>query len=240
MTRRVIVTGGSSGIGAATTARFRGAGARVAVLDSAAPPADTAEVVVAVDVRDAEALLAAVDRAAAELGGLDVVVACAGVSAGGTVETTPLDEWERVFAINVRGVYLTAKAAIPHLRRAGGGAVVVVASQLGLVAAPGAAAYCASKGAAVQLTRAMAADHSSEGIRVNCVCPGPTATPLLESYFARTEDPEATRRETGRSQLHDRLITPEEVAEAIFYLASPTAASTLGAALVVDAGYSIV
>ena len=236
----MLVTGGSSGIGAATTARFRDAGARIAVLDHSAPPADAADLFVLVDVRDAEALLAAVDRAAAELGGLDVVVACAGVSAGGTVETMPLDEWERVFAINVRGVYLTAKAAVPHLRRAGGGAVVVVASQLGLVAAPGAAAYCASKGAAIQLTRAMAADHSSEGIRVNCVCPGPTATPMLESYFARTEDPAATRRETERSQLHDRLITPDEVAEAIFYLASPAAASTIGAALVVDAGYSIV
>jgi NAD(P)-dependent dehydrogenase (short-subunit alcohol dehydrogenase family) len=105
----------------------------------------------------------------------------------GTVETTSLEEWERVLAVNVRGVYLTAKAAIPHLRDAGGGAIVVVASQLGLVAAANAAAYCASKGAAVMLTRAMAVDHGADGIRVNCVCPGPTTTPLLESYFAQSQ-----------------------------------------------------
>ena len=131
-----------------------------------------------------------VDEAAAALGGLDVVVAAAGVAGRGTAADTALEEWERVFAVNARGVYLTARAAVPHLREAGGGAIVVVASQLGLVAAAGAAAYCASKGAAVMLTRAMAVDHAPEGIRVNCVCPGPTVTPLLEDYFALAPDPE--------------------------------------------------
>jgi meso-butanediol dehydrogenase / (S,S)-butanediol dehydrogenase / diacetyl reductase len=155
------------------------------------------------------------------------------------VADIPFEEWERVFAVNVRGVYLTAKAAIPHLRRAEGGALVVVASQLGLVGAANAAAYCASKGAAVQLTRAMAVDHASEGVRVNCVCPGPTTTPLLETYFALSADPAREQARYAEAQVHGRLIEPEEIADAIAYLASPGASSTLGAALVVDGGYSI-
>jgi NAD(P)-dependent dehydrogenase (short-subunit alcohol dehydrogenase family) len=194
---------------------------------------------VVADVRSADAIERAVDRSAAALGGLDVAVACAGVAARGTVAETSLEEWEHVFAINVRGVYVTAKAAIPHLREAGGGAIVIVASQLGLVAAAGAAAYCASKGAVVQLTRAMAVDHAAEGIRVNCVCPGPTVTPLLEDYFALAADPDEERGRYEQAQAHGRLIEPEEIADAIAYLASPAASSTIGAALVVDGGYSI-
>ena len=191
------------------------------------------------DVTSEDDVRRALEEAAAALGGLDVAVACAGVAGRGTVDETPLEEWERIFAVNVRGVYLTAKAAIPHLRRAGGGAIVVVASQLGLVAASGAAAYCASKGAAVQLTRAMAIDHAAEGIRVNCVCPGPTATPLLEAYFALAPDADEERGRYERAQVHGRLIRAEEIADAISYLASPAATSTIGAALVVDGGYSI-
>jgi len=194
---------------------------------------------VVADVTSEDDVLRGLEEAAAALGGLDVVVACAGVAGRGTVDETPLEEWERVFAVNARGVYLTAKAAIPHLRRAGGGAIVVVASQLGLVAASGAAAYCASKGAAVQLTRAMAVDHAAEGIRVNCVCPGPTATPLLEAYFALAPDADEERVRYERAQVHGRLIQAEEIADAIGYLASPAATSTIGAALVVDGGYSI-
>ncbi len=238
---RVLVTGAASGIGAACVARFRRDGARVAALDRNAErlthvDAD-ARVVADVDVEDE--LRRAVDKAASALGGLDVAVACAGIAGRGTVADTPLADWERIFAVNVRGVYLTGKAAIPHLRRAGGGAIVNVASQLGLVAAPNAAAYCASKGAVVLLTRAMALDHAAEGIRVNCVCPGPTDTPMLEMYFGATPDPAAERELYERAQAHGRLVTPDEVADAIAYLASPAAASTIGAALVVDGGYSI-
>jgi len=194
---------------------------------------------VVADVTSEDDVRRGLEEAAAAIGGLDVAVACAGVAGRGTVDETPLEEWERIFAVNVRGVYLTAKAAIPHLRRAGGGAIVVVASQLGLVAASGAAAYCASKGAAVQLTRAMAIDHAAEGIRVNCVCPGPTATPLLEAYFALAPDADEERGRYERAQVHGRLIRAEEIADAISYLASPAATSTIGAALVVDGGYSI-
>jgi len=236
-----VVTGGASGIGAATVRRLRGEGLRVAALDVGRDRLARveAEVHVVADVSSEEDARRGIDESAAALGGLDVVVASAGVAGRGTVEETPLEEWERVFAVNVRGVYLTARAAIPHLRRAGGGAIVVVASQLGLVAAPAAAAYCASKGAAVMLTRAMAVDHGAEGIRVNCVCPGPTTTPLLEEYFELSADPALEQARYAEAQVHGRLLKPEEIADAIAYLASPGASSTIGAALVVDGGYSI-
>jgi NAD(P)-dependent dehydrogenase (short-subunit alcohol dehydrogenase family) len=238
---RALVTGGASGIGAATVARLRRGGMHVAALDrdGAALAHVDADVRVVADVTSEDDLRRGVAEAVSGLGGLDTVVACAGVAGRGTVADTPLEEWERVFAVNVRGVYLTARTAIPHLRDAGGGAVVVVASQLGLVAAADAAAYCASKGAAVQLTRAMAIDHAPEGIRVNCVCPGPTVTPLLDAYFALSDDADAERELYRQAQVHGRLVEPEEIADAIAYLVSPEAGSTIGAALVVDGGYTI-
>jgi NAD(P)-dependent dehydrogenase (short-subunit alcohol dehydrogenase family) len=155
------------------------------------------------------------------------------------VADTAPDDWDRVLAVNLRGVYLTGRAAIPHLRAAGGGAIVNIASQLGLVAAARAAAYCASKGAVISLTRAMAIDHAPDGIRVNCVCPGPTDTPLLEPYFASSADPAGERKAYEAMQLHGRLVTPEEIAGAVAYLAAPGASSTTGAALVVDGGYIV-
>jgi NAD(P)-dependent dehydrogenase (short-subunit alcohol dehydrogenase family) len=239
--RRVLVTGAASGIGAAVVTRLRGAGDRVAGVDRdrAALSAVELDARADADVSVWPELEAAVDACSNELGGLDAVVASAGIAMRGTAADTDLDDWERVFAVNARGVFLTARAAIPHLRQAGGGAIVNVASQLGLVAAANAAAYCASKGAVVQLTRAMAVDHGPEGIRVNCVCPGPTDTPLLEPYFAAAPDPSAEREAYERAQLHGRLVTPEEIAEAIAYLLSPAAGSTMGTALVVDGGYII-
>jgi NAD(P)-dependent dehydrogenase (short-subunit alcohol dehydrogenase family) len=238
---RIVVTGAASGIGAATAALLRAQGALVAGIDRdderlQAVPLESRHVA---DVADWDAVRAAVDGAAAALGGLDGAVACAGIAARGTVADTVPEAWDEVFAVNVRGVFLTGKAALPHLRAAGGGAIVNVASQLGLVAAAGAAAYCASKGAVVQLTRAMAVDHGPEGIRVSCVCPGPTDTPLLDPYFACAPDPAGERHRYEQAQLHGRLVRPDEVAAAIAYLLSPAAASTLGAALVVDGGYTI-
>ena len=238
---RVVVTGAASGIGAATATRFRADGARVAGIDRDGEGLAQVELDarLVAEVSAPDEITPAIDEAADRLGGLDVAVACAGIATRGTVADTPPEDWERIFAVNTYGVFLTARAAIPHLRAAGGGAIVNVASQLGLVAAANAAAYCASKGAVVQLTRAMAIDHGPEGIRVNCVCPGPTDTPLLAPYFAAAADPEAERLTYENAQVHGRLVTAEEIADAIAYLASPRAASTIGAALVVDGGYSI-
>ena len=239
--RRVLITGGASGIGAACVERFRADGCRVAALDRNAELLGTsgAGTTVVCDVTDADALAAAVDEAAAALGGLDVVVAAAGIAGRGSVADTEPADWDRVLGVNLRGVYLTARATIPHLRAAGGGAIVNIASQLGLVAAANAAAYCASKGAVISLTRAMAIDHGHEGIRVNCVCPGPTDTPLLDPYFGGAADPAAERRAYEAMQLHSRLVTAEEIAGAVAYLADPGSTSTMGAALVVDGGYVI-
>ncbi len=236
--RRVLITGGASGIGAACVRRFQDDGCRVAVLDRARAGGPEAFAFTC-DVSDAASLGGAVDEAAAALGGLDVVVAAAGIAARGTVADTDPADWDRVLAVNLRGVYLTGRAAIPHLRAAGGGAIVNIASQLGVVAAANAAAYCASKGAVISLTRAMAIDHGPEGIRVNCVCPGPTDTPLLEPYFGAADDPAAERRAYEAMQLHGRLVTADEVAGAVAYLAAPGSSSTMGAALVVDGGYVI-
>src|SRR5437867_11787365 len=207
---RAVVTGGASGIGAATIQRLRHDRMHVAALDIDGDRIGEvdAEAHVVADVTSEDDARRGIDEAAAALDGLDVVVACAGVAGRGTVETTSLEEWERVFAVNVRGVYLTAKAAIPHLRDAGGGAIVVVASQLAFVAAANAAPYCASKGAAAQLTRAMALDHAAEGIRVNCVCPGPTWTPMTETFFALAADPADEHRRFEQAQAHRRLIQP--------------------------------
>jgi NAD(P)-dependent dehydrogenase (short-subunit alcohol dehydrogenase family) len=234
VSRRVLVTGGASGIGAATVARFQEEGCRVASIDLADAPG--ADVSVRCDV--AVDAAAGVEEAVAALGGLDVVVAAAGVASRGSVVDCPPEEFDRVMGINVRGVYLTCRAAVPHLRAAGGGAIVVVASQLGLVAVPSAVAYCASKGAAVNLARAMALDHAAEGIRVNAVCPGPTDTPLVQRFFEEAGDREATQRAFEDATAIGRLIEPSEIAEAIAFLASERAGATVGAALVVDAGYT--
>lgn len=240
MSRRVLVTGGASGIGAATVARFQEEGCRVAALDidEDAVEACGADLKVVCDVADELSIAGVMPRVIDEFGGLDVVVCAAGVASRGSVEGCSPAEFERVMGINVGGVYLVCRAAIPHLRAAGGGAIVVVASQLGMVAVPDAAAYCASKGAAVNLARAMALDHAGEGIRVNAVCPGPTDTPLVQRFFEETGDRAATQRAFEDATAFGRLIEPAEIAEAIAFLASERAGATIGAALVVDAGYT--
>lgn len=235
------MTGAASGIGKAVVARLRADGVRVGGIDRDGSTLIRleADAAVTADVADEESIRTAVDEVVAALGGLDGLVASAGIAGRGTVADTAPSDWDRIFAVNVRGVYLTARACIPHLRRAGSGAIVLVASQLGLVGAANAAAYCASKGAVIQLARAMAIDHGPEGIRVNAVCPGPTDTPLLEPYFAGASDPAAERARYEAAQVHGRLVRPEEVADAIAYLLAPAAGSTIGTALVVDGGYTI-
>ena len=238
---RPIVTGGASGIGAATVSRLVDGGYAVAAvdLDAAGLEASSARASAAVDITDAAACTAAIDRLAGELGGLDALVVSHGIAPPGTLEETTLEAFDRVMDVNVRGVVLACRAGIPPLRAAGGGSITVVASQLGLVAVTGYAAYCTSKGAVIQLVRALAIELAPEGIRVNCVCPGPTQTPLVDRFFANADDPDAMRRAFEQTCIHDRLVRADEIADAIAYLASPRAGSTIGAALVVDGGYVI-
>jgi 2-keto-3-deoxy-L-fuconate dehydrogenase len=144
-----------------------------------------------------------------------------------------------VLAVNLTGMFLMSKHVVPHMRARGRGSILNMASVSAYWGEPGTVAYNASKGGVLALTRAMAQDHGPEGIRVNCVCPGPTDTPLLEPYFGGAADPVAERRAYEAMQLHGRLVTAEEIADAVAYLASPGASSTMGAALVVDGGYIV-
>jgi 2-keto-3-deoxy-L-fuconate dehydrogenase len=233
----VLVTGAASGIGAAIARRFVQTGARVAGLDRQTHGMTDLGIdhVAFCDVTSDSSVRGAVDAAADALGGIDVVVCSAGVAPRGTVDDTDPADWDRVFGVNVRGLFLTARATLPHLRRSSHAAIINIASQLGLVAVARSVAYCASKGAVVQLTRAMALDHAAEDITVNAICPGPTNTPITDRYFA--DDGEKQRYSAAMPI--GRMLEPDEIAAAALYLASPGARGVTGATLVVDGGYVV-
>jgi NAD(P)-dependent dehydrogenase (short-subunit alcohol dehydrogenase family) len=240
-----IITGGNSGIGRSTTRLFSDEGAKVVIAarDAGRGRAVVQEIeagcgaahFVACDVRREDDCKRAVRAAVEIFGGLDVLVNNAGVVfRGRDVVSTTLDEWEETFAVNVRGAFLISKYALPEMIRRGGGSIVNVASYFGLVGGPGLAAYCASKGALVQLTRAMALDHAGAGVRVNCVCPGSVHTPMIEEAWDHFGEgaPEvwAAKHPLGR------VARPEEVAQAILFLASPASSFITGTAVPVDGG----
>jgi 2-keto-3-deoxy-L-fuconate dehydrogenase len=233
-----LVTGGASGIGAAVAARLLADGARVAVLDLEAGGEGGAEGTLAVvcDVSDDASVRAAVARVVEELGGLDVVVNNAGIGAAGTVADNPDDEWHRVLDVNVLGIVRVTRAALPHLRSSSAAAVVNTCSIAATAGLPQRALYSASKGAVLALTRAMAADHLREGIRVNCVNPGTADTPWVQRLLAAADDPVTERSALEARQPHGRLVSAEEVAGAVAYLASPRSGSTTGTAIAVDGG----
>ncbi|MEE4488921.1 SDR family NAD(P)-dependent oxidoreductase [Streptomyces sp. NPDC050529] len=236
-----LVTGGASGIGAAVATMLLERGARVAVLDRETAGAPEGTLAVKADVTDDAAVRAAVDHAAAELGSLHTLVSNAGIGSIGSVEDNDDEEWTRVLDINVLGMVRTARHALPHLRRAAAerpGAVSItqtcsIAATAGL---PQRALYSASKGAVLSLTLAMAADHVREGVRVNCVNPGTADTPWIGRLLGQADDPAAERAALNARQPLGRLVSADEVAAAILYLASPAAASVTGTALAVDGG----
>jgi NAD(P)-dependent dehydrogenase (short-subunit alcohol dehydrogenase family) len=233
-----IVTGGASGIGAAAASTLRARGARVIVFDREVAAGEDA---IEVDVTDSAGVSAAVQDAVGRLGGLDVLVNNAGIGAAGTVEDNSDEEWQRLLDVNVLGLVRTARAALPHLRAAAAdrpGAVSIthtcsIAATAGL---PQRAAYSASKGAVLSLTLAMAADHVREGVRVNCVNPGTVDTPWVGRLLGQAADPAAERAALEARQPTGRLVSAEEVAAAVAYLASPAAAAVTGTALAVDGG----
>ena len=237
--RRVIVTGGSAGIGAATAQRFVEAGDRVVILDRQDPDETQAAGFVRVDVREERSVRAGMSEALENLGGLDVLVCNAGIDHQGNIEETTLEDWDNVMSVNVRGVFLTMQTGIPALKQAGGGAIVVTASQLAFVVQRRSSLYCASKGALLQLVRGAAVDYAQYGIRVNCVCPGPTKTPMLEVQIGSADDPEEERQYLLQKQLNKQFIEAREIAAGIFFLASADASSVQGTSLVVDGGYVI-
>ena len=225
---RAIVTGGASGIGAAVVSQLRERGFDVVVLDR-----DESDGV-QVDVADAAGVEAAVQEAAARLGGIDVVINNAGVGAAGTVADNSDEEWHRVFDINVVGMVRVSRAALPYLRESSNAAIVNTCSVAATAGLPQRALYSATKGAVMSLTLAMAADHVREGIRVNCVAPGTADTPWIGRLLDAAEDPDAERAALNARQPMGRLVSAEEVAEAIVYLATSTA--TTGTVLHVDGG----
>jgi 2-keto-3-deoxy-L-fuconate dehydrogenase len=238
-----VITGGASGIGAATARLFAREGARVAVVDRDGEGARGVAqalgdaVALASDVGDPDAALADAAAVLRRFGRIDVLVAAAGFSCGGTVTTTDPADWDAVFRAHVGGTWLWSRAVIPAMQRQGGGAIVTVASQLALAGGRGNSAYIAAKGAILSLTRTMALDYAPDNIRVNAVVPGAIDTPLLRRSFARHPDPSVPEERSRARHALGRFGRPEEVAEAALFLASDAAGFTTGTTLAVDGGW---
>ncbi|GLI27755.1 short-chain dehydrogenase [Agromyces rhizosphaerae] len=231
-----VVTGGASGIGLATATALAGEGATVAVLDLNAGDLPDGISGYTADVTDRASVEAAIAQVAADHGGIDVVVNNTGVSAVGTVEEASDDEWARVLDVNVVGMARVSAAALPWLRESEHAAIINMCSIAALNGLPQRAVYGASKGAVLALTYAMATDHIAEGIRVNCVSPATVHTPFVERMLQGFDDPIAERAALDARQATGRMVTPDEVAAAVLYLANPRSVSLAGMALDVDAG----
>jgi NAD(P)-dependent dehydrogenase (short-subunit alcohol dehydrogenase family) len=244
--RVAIVTGAAHGIGRAAALAFARLGCAVAVADLMADEGDAvaAEVAAAggeahfarADVTDEEQVRALVADVVARWGRLDVLVNNAGVYYQADAAATPLEAWQRVLAVNLTGAFLCTKHAVPAMTD--GGVVVNVASEAGLVGIAGQVAYNVSKGGLIALTRSCAVDFATRGVRVNCVCPGTTDTPLVQRALAASADPAATRRALESSRPLDRLGDADEIAAAIVFAADPAAAYMTGAVISIDGGYT--
>jgi 2-keto-3-deoxy-L-fuconate dehydrogenase len=231
-----LVTGGASGIGLATALHLSSRGANVAVLDLQLDDLPEPLRGFRCDVTDRASVVAAVAGVEEAFGGLDIVVNNAGIGAVGTVEENDDAEWARVLDVNVVGMARVSAAALPLLRRSAHAAIVNVCSIAATSGLPQRAVYGASKGAVYGLTIAMATDHVREGIRVNCVNPGTVHTPFVDKNLQKFDDPVAELAALNARQPTGRMVTPDEVAGAIAYLASPDSGSTTGTALAVDGG----
>ena len=239
--RRAVVTGGLSGIGLAVARSLSQAGAALVIIDRSPAPAGRLRDLdlppdtnfIKADIADEVQIADAIRRADEFLSGIDTLVTAAGIARAGTTPETSLSDLDAVVSVNLKGTFLTCRAAIPRMISAGGGAIVTIASEQGLVGVPAMAAYSASKGAVVQLTRSLAVDHARHGIRVNCVCPGPVLTPMLQAFA--DSDAGAFAKEAATTLL-GRIGRPEEIAAAARFFVSDAASFITGAILAVDGG----
>lgn len=244
--RVALITGAASGIGRAIAVLFGGEGAAVAVAD--VDEIGGRQVVAEIEGAGGRAIFLPVDvtqpadceravRAAFErFGSVNVLVNNAGIVRRASILDATEDDWDRTMAVNVKSIFLLSRVAIPAMIDVGGGVIINMGSGWGLVGGPDAAAYCASKGAVVQLTRAMAIDHGKHNIRVNCICPGDTDTPILRGEARQLgEVPERFLRQAAERPLQ-RIGQPEDIAQAALYLASDASSFVTGSVLVVDGG----
>jgi 2-keto-3-deoxy-L-fuconate dehydrogenase len=231
-----IVTGGASGIGLAVVKQLVAQGARVAAFDVNPEGLPDGVLSVRADVTDDDSVVAGVEQVVSQWGGVDIVVNNAGIGSQGDVAANDDAEWARGFDVNVIGMARVTRAALPHLRASSHAAVVNTGSIAGDAGLPQRAVYSATKGAVHALTRAMAADHVREGIRVNAVAPGTADTPWVQRLLQKADDPAAERAALEARQPHGRLVSADEVAHAIVHLASPLSGSTTGTVFAVDGG----
>ena len=241
-----IVTGGDSGIGKAISELFAAEGASVVIADiSDGGTADSISkkggraMHVKTDVRDEKQVKRLVARTKRRFGGIDILCNNAGIELLKPMTRTTEEEWDKVMQTNLKGVFLASKHVIPEMLERGGGTIVNTASQLGLVGLENFTAYCASKGGVVLLTKSMAIEYARQNIRVNCICPGPVQTPMLERELLTEPDPDAARKMWVGRQPIGRLGQPQEIAQAALFLASERSSFVVGHALVIDGGYTL-
>ena len=246
MGKKAIITGGASGIGRAAALLFAGAGAAVVIADINDQGGEAVVkkihagggegIYVHCDVTKAEDCQRTVQKTINSFGGVDILFNNAGIVQRASVIDTTEEQWERVMAVNVKSIFLMSKYTIPHMVQAGGGVILNTSSGWGLVGGRDAVSYCASKAAVVNLTRAMALDHGAQNIRVNCICPGDTDTPMLRDEARQLGENEKTFLDDAADRPLRRIGTPQDIAQAVLYLCSDAASYVTGSTLVVDGG----
>ena len=244
--KKVFISGGATGIGEAAVLLFAQQGAIVTIFDRDIENGEKClqkildsggrGIFISGNLIYPEEIEKAIDQSLKTYGGIDILINNAGVESPYSVHEMPIEEWDRVMAVNLRGMYLMAKAVIPIMKKSGGGAIINTASISGLLGWPISAAYCASKGGVIQLTKQMAVDYAQDNIRVNCIAPGTTLTPLIERIFQQESEPEKAKQQISQMHPLGRFAQPEEIAQAILFLASEDASFITGAVLPVDGG----
>ncbi len=244
--KKAIITGGASGIGCAAALLFARAGAAVMIADIDDPRGESIVqeihavggegIYVHCDVTKAEDCQRTVQKTINSFGGVDILFNNAGIVRRASVIDTTEEQWERVMAVNVKSIFLMSKYTIPHMVQAGGGVILNTSSGWGLVGGRDAVSYCASKAAVVNLTRAMALDHGAQNIRVNCICPGDTDTPMLRIEARQLGENEKTFLDDAADRPLQRIGSPQDIAQAALYLCSDAASYVTGSTLVVDGG----